>query len=217
MPTNRINLLIIEDCPFTCQGYKHLLENSLSTPLHITFANNCDTAVQHIKSKTYELIVLDLQLPISKNEHYLCGEDLGLLIRNTQKDTKIIVSTNISEGFRINSIIDELNPEGFIIKAKSDPKDLKKVIELVLEGHKYFCKSVEEYTQHTSKNITIDDFDRQILYHLSMGVKTKDLCKHITLSHRTIEVRKAKLKSLLNINNAKHFSLVKEAKKLGFI
>lgn len=63
----------------------------------------------------------------------------------------------------------------------------------------------------------MDNFDRQILYHLSMGVKIKDICKFIALSHRTIEVRISKLKTVFLINNKADSNLIKEAKKFGII
>lgn len=65
--------------------------------------------------------------------------------------------------------------------------------------------------------MAIDDIDRQILYHLSMGEKTKDLCKLIPLSHRAIETRKARLIALFNVNNNPDFNLIKAAKQLGYI
>ena len=50
-----------------------------------------------------------------------------------------------------------------------------------------------------------------------MGKKTKDLTKHIPLSTRAIEVRKTKLKTLLDTGNDVDFNLVKGAKKMGLI
>ncbi|MFS4481385.1 response regulator [Hyunsoonleella sp. 2307UL5-6] len=211
------HLLIIEDCPFACEGYKNLLkqEQVFKTKFQLTFANDCDTAIKQIKNGNYDIVILDIQLPVSKNEKYLCGEDLGLLIRNTQPNTKIIVITNISDALRITSIINELKPEGFIIKAKSDPKDLIDAINHILNNKIYYCKAIKKYIASTNMHTMIDDLDRQILHHLSMGEKTKDLCKLIPLSHRAIEDRKRKLTALLDIDNS--FNLIKEAKRIGYI
>ncbi|MBC3757253.1 response regulator transcription factor [Hyunsoonleella sp. SJ7] len=211
------NLLIIEDCPFTCQGYKTLLEHGMATPFSLQFANTCDEAVKLIKTKTFDFVLLDLQLPVSKNEKYVCGEDLGLLIRNMWPEAKIIILTNISDAIRIKSIIDEIDPEGFLIKAKSNPMDLKNTIETVLRGDRFYCNTTTNYIKENYNSVKISEYDRQILYHLSMGLKTKDLCKHIPLSLRSIEVRKTRLKTLLNSGKNKNFNLVKEAKKLGYI
>ena len=98
------------------------------------------------------------------------------------------------------------------------PRILKIAINKVLNGQKYYSKIIEGYRNETVINgITIDNFDRQILYHLSMGEKTKDLAKYIPLSTRAIEVRKTKLKTLLDDKNDDNFNLVKSAKKIGII
>jgi len=98
------------------------------------------------------------------------------------------------------------------------PTDLKNATVDVLKGKKYYSKAIKGYTNMPIKNsITIDDFDRQILYHLSMGEKTKNLSKHIPLSARAIEVRKLKLTSLLNIDNETPFNSLKEAKSMGLV
>lgn len=219
-------LLIIEDCPFTYQGYETILNQShlFNASFKITHANTCDSAIACIEKSNYDIIFLDIQLPVSKNEKFVSGEDLGLLVRNTQPNTKIVVITNISDTTRIMSIVNEIQPDAFIIKAKSDTNDLINAIKHVLNDKRYYCDSVRKLIEsshnnnnNNNNNNIIDDYDRQILYNLANGVKTKDLCKLIPLSHRAIEVRKAKLRALLNINNDKNFNLIKAAKAMNYI
>ena len=179
---------------------------------------NCDEAYTKIHRFKIQIVLLDLQLPISKNERFICGEDLGLLIRNKLPNTKILILTSITDQARILSIIDEINPEGFMIKSDIESTDLKTAVKQVLKGQKYYSKTIKCYSNMTTINgMAIDDFDRQILYHLSMGEKTKDLTKHIPLSTRAIEVRKTKLKTLLDTEDDVDFNLVKGAKKIGLI
>lgn len=213
-----IKLLIIEDHDIIAQAYKRILSDLPNTNFNIEFAKNCDDAVLKIQRKKTQIVILDLQLPISKNERFICGEDLGLLIRKESPNAKILILTSITDQARVLSIIDEINPEGFMIKSDIESTDLITAVKHVLNGQKYYSKTIESYTNNTTINgITIDDFDRQILYHLSMGEKTKDLTKHIPLSTRAIEVRKTKLKTLLDTESDANFNLVKGAKKMGLI
>lgn len=213
-----INLLIIEDSAIIANAYKNILNEITNVSFNIAFAKNCDEAVQKVQRVKTQIVFLDLQLPISKNERFICGEDLGLLIRKESPNTKILVLTSITDQIRIKNIINEIHPEGFMIKSDIDGIDLKNAIISTLKGKTYYSKTIESYTRKTYANkVTIDDFDRQILYHLSMGEKTKDLSNFIPLSTRAIEVRKTKLKNLLDTKNDKNINLVKEAKKLGFI
>lgn len=221
MNQNDIKLLIIEDHKIIANAYKSILDTIPNINFNINMALNCDEAFELIHGRKNHIVLLDLQLPISENERFICGEDLGLLIRKENPGTKVLVLTSITDQSRILSIIEELNPEGFLVKADIDSNDLKEAVMRVLNGEKYFSKTIESLSQKTTVNgITIDDFDRQILYHLSMGEKTKDLTKYIPLSTRAIEVRKTKLKTLFlssSDENDENFNLVKGAKKLGFI
>lgn len=218
MNKSALNLLIIEDSSIIANAYKSILKEITNVTFNVSFAKNCDEAIQKIQRIKMQIVLLDLQLPISKNERFICGEDLGLLIRKESPDTKILVLTSITDQTRIQNIINEINPEGFMIKSDIDGIDLKNAITTSLKEKRYYSKTIEGYTRKTYANkVTIDDFDRRILYHLSMGEKTKNLSNFIPLSTRAIEVRKTKLKNLLDTKNNENFNLVKEAKKLGFI
>ncbi len=218
MNKNGIKLLIIEDHNIIAQAYKRILSDLPNINFNIEFAKNCDEAFSKIQRLKIQVVLLDLQLPISKNERFICGEDLGVLIRKKIPSAKILILTSITDQARVLSIIEEINPEGFMIKSDIDSTDLKTAVKHVLNDQKYYSKTIEGYSNRTTLNgITIDDFDRQILYHLSMGEKTKDLTKHIPLSTRAIEVRKTKLKTLLDTGNDASFNLVKGAKKIGLI
>lgn len=216
MIKRNISVLIIEDHSIIAKAYKYILDSIANTKFNICFALNCDEAIQHIQHKNNQLVLLDLQLPVSENERYLSGDDLGVLIRKTSMKTKIIILTSISNPLRIISIINTISPEGFILKSEIDSKQLKSAIEVVLLGKIFYSKTIKKYVEKTDlKGVVLDDLDRQILYHLSMGEKTKDLSKHIPLSTRAIEVRKTKLKKVLLTNGDSN--LIKEAKKLGII
>ncbi|TXE07195.1 response regulator transcription factor [Seonamhaeicola algicola] len=219
MGEQSIKLLIIEDHQIIAQAYKNILTEIPEINFSFTFANNCDDAISKILKEQNDLFILDLQLPISTNERFLSGEDLSLLIREKLPDAKIIILTSITDLARISSIIKELNPEGFMIKSDIESKELKDAVITVINNKTYYSKTIENYVSTSVFNdLIIDDFDRQILYHLSMGEKTKDLTKFIPLSTRAIEVRKNKLKTLLDTKDSNEgFNLVKSAKKLGLI
>ncbi len=218
MNKSGISLLIIEDCSIIAEAYKGILRKTSNIDLNISFAKNCDVAEQKIRNKKNQIVLLDLNIPNSQNTRYISGEDLGLLIRKESPDTKILIITANTDQAKILSIINELQPEGFMTKTDIESKDLKTAISDILKGKKYYSKTIIEYSKNTSTNgIIIDDFDRQILYHLSMGEKTKNLTKYIPLSTRAIEVRKTKLKNLLDNENDANFNLVKTAKSRGFI
>jgi DNA-binding NarL/FixJ family response regulator len=65
--------------------------------------------------------------------------------------------------------------------------------------------------------IEIDIFDKQILFHLSKGTKTKDIPQYVPISLSAIEKRKMNLKNVLGIYGETDLELVKVAKDRGLL
>jgi hypothetical protein len=63
----------------------------------------------------------------------------------------------------------------------------------------------------------LDVFDKQILFHLSKGVKTKDLPTYIPLSLSAIEKRKLNIREILEVPGGTDVDLIREAKNKGVI
>ena len=62
---------------------------------------------------------LDISVPPSKDKKLLSGEDVGLMINRVFPSSKIIVSTTFNDNYRIQSILKNMNPDGFLIKLYS--------------------------------------------------------------------------------------------------
>jgi len=70
---------------------------------------------------------------------------------------------------------------------------------------------------HLANDFVLDKIDRQLLYELSIGTKTKDLPNILPLSMASIEKRKRALKKLFDVTEKGDQSLIKIAKEKGFI
>lgn len=70
--------------------------------------------------------------------------------------------------------------------------------------------------QSTHNSIEIDEFDKQILFHLSKGTLVEDMPQYIPISLNAIKKRKLSLKELLKVKAGTDEELVKEAKAKGF-
>ncbi|WP_189702559.1 response regulator transcription factor [Subsaximicrobium wynnwilliamsii] len=161
---------------------------------------------------------LDLSLPVSKDKKFLSGDDIGLWLREKSPETKILIFTFISDSERIRSIIKTIKPDGFINKSDFEPSNLSNVVKTILAGGSHYSQIIKnhETDQIVDRYIT-DEMDRKIVYHLSMGEKTKDLPALVHLSLRSIEERKVKLRDLFGITKDSDSNLIKEAKKRHII
>lgn len=221
-----INTLIIDDHPLIIEAniiaLKHFTSINKDVNFKINAANNCDSAINLIDSfsekNPLDLVFLDIRLNPSKDGSILSGEDLGIKIRNQFKEVKIIVITTFNDNSRLNSILENVNPDGLMVKNNLTPKTLIKAIETVIDNGTYYCKTSSKLIRTLlSNDITLDAIDRRILYELSVGTKMNELPNIIPLSISGIEHRKRRLQVIFNVNSNDDKSLILKARDKGFI
>lgn len=221
-----LNVLIIDDHPIIVNAVKmaigHVSSNTNNLKFNISSAYDCETADLKINAAQREspldLVILDISLPISKNCKFLSGEDIGIKIRETFTEAKLIVMTSHSDNHILCNIFKSLNPDGFLIKSDIDDQELTKAIKDVVQGSPYYTKTVTRLIRnHMSSQIVLDKIDREILYHLSTGTKMKDLPNMINLSLAGIERRKRHLRDVFDTQTKDDKALIERAKEKGFV
>ncbi len=223
---NKYSVLIIDDHPLITDVYKSSFLKIESTDKTLKFdivmAFDCDSALEFIqafkKNKKLKMVVLDISIPPSKIGNILSGEDLGLEIRKMDPEVKIIVSTAFNDSFRINNILKSIDPEDFLIKSDIDSNKLTRVIKSVINCPPYYSSTVLTVIRNqVSNEFVLDKIDRQLLFELSNGAKTKELMSVLFLSVAGIERRKRKLKEMFGVKKKSDRELVRVAKDKGFI
>lgn len=220
------NVLLIDDHPIIADAYKSAFEFISSENSEINFniaiAVNCDEAdEQIIEASTkngIDIVFLDISLPPSKDGDLLSGEDVGIKIRELLPNCKIIVATTFNDNYRIQVILKNVNPDGFLIKNDIDKNELVASIKSIMDTTPYYSKSVLElFRKQNTIDYRLDKIDRQLLYELSIGTKMKDLPKIIPMSMAGLEKRKKNLKELFVIQDNDDRELILKAKEKGFI
>ncbi|TJY37696.1 response regulator [Pontimicrobium aquaticum] len=221
-----INTLIIDDHPLIVEATKIALNQSESSSKDLSFkievATTCDGAInildRYPKNETLDLVFLDIRLKPSKDGNILSGEDLGIRIRNQFEDVKIIVITSFNDNLRLNSILKNVDPDALMVKNDLTPKKFLKAIESVLNDETYYCKTSSKLIRILLTNdITLDAYDRRILYELSIGTKMNELPNLLPLSLGGIENRKRRLLDIFNVSSRDDRQLIQGAKEKGFI
>ncbi len=219
-----LRILAIDDHEMTMLGYKFILERLVfdDTNIIVDTANTFDTGKvrieESVNSFNYDIIFLDVQLFPPDEEQPHNGEDLGVLARKLVPESKIVFMSSFSDNYRINSILKSVDPDGYLVKTDIDPKTLEDAIKTIIGGTPYYsAKVLSAIRKKMSNDIILDEKDKKILYHLSIGTKTKDLENHVQLSSSSIENRKRHLKLLFGTENKNDLALILEAKKRGFI
>lgn len=126
--------------------------------------------------------------------------------------------SSFSDGYRVNSILSSVDPEGYLVKSDIDQHTLSAMVSTVMTNPPYYSKgTLAAIRKRLANDLPLDQIDKQILHHLSLGVKTKDMTKVVPLSLAGIENRKRHIKVLFEIDKQNDLALLHEAKKRGFI
>ena len=227
MIAEKYSVLIIDDHPLIVEAYKNALnyysKYNESVLFSIQTAHNSDKGRELIKrvaksGKQNYIVFLDIKLPKSRDGKILSGEDLGLLIRDLLPNARIVVSTTFNNNFKVHSILKNINPEGFLIKNDITPLELLDTMRIIIEDPPYYSKTVIKLLRDQVINdFKLDEYDRKILYELSIGTRMKDLPNLLPLSIAGIEKRKRNLKRMFNVKKLDDRQLMISAKEKGFL
>jgi DNA-binding NarL/FixJ family response regulator len=226
MKNKKYTVLIIDDHPIIADAYKSAFEfisaEKPTIKFEISIATNCDDAIEIIekasKGKGIDIVFLDISLPQSSDGVYLSGEDIGVRIKDILPECKIIVATTFNDNYRIQVILKNVNPDGFLIKNDVNKEELVFSIKSILDGSPYYSKSVLElFRKQAATDYKLDKIDRQLLYEMSIGTKMKDVPNIIPMSMAGLEKRKKQLKELFKVKDNDDRELILKAKEKGFI
>lgn len=215
---------MIDDHPMIIEGYKNTLlgENQKEYQIRIDIASNCDDAYKCIvkasESTPYDMLFVDIKLPPSLDGTITSGEDLAKHAKKLLPKAKVIILTMHREDHRIHNILKNINPAGFLIKSDLTSSELLLAFNNILSGKVYYSATVNDHFRKMMTNdFSLDEKNLKILYHLSRGVKTKNLPNYVSLSLSAIEKRKNQIKEMFSISKADDQMLLEEARKRGFI
>jgi len=215
------NILIVDDHPFIIEGYKNAITryNPNEYEFVISQAHDCRSGydlIQDPKTPHFDVAFLDISMPAYEEKEIFSGEDLAKLILEKMPNCKVILLTMYTELLKIKTIIRTIRPNGLIIKNDLTFDELLFAFDKVMKSDKYYSQSVQKMlNQSTHNSIEIDEFDKQILFHLSKGTPVEDMPEYIPISLNAIEKRKVSLKELLKVRSGSDDELVKEAKSKG--
>ncbi|PIB23823.1 histidine kinase [Maribacter sp. 4U21] len=219
-----IRILAVDDHEMTTLGYKYILEEQKfdDFSVKVEIAKSFDKAKEKIelsaKALPYDIILLDIQLFPAGSKDPRTGVDLGVIARNSVPTSKIVFMSSFSDNYRINNIFVTVNPDGYMVKSEIDELSLKTMVETVLRNTPYYTSSaLVAIRKKMANNIVIDNQDQKILYHLSLGVNTRDIGPLISSANTTVEARKRQLKAIFGVKKGNDLALIEEARKRGFL
>ncbi|MEM0934255.1 MAG: hypothetical protein AAGJ12_17405 [Bacteroidota bacterium] len=227
MPAKPCSILIVDDDMTTSAGYISILSNStlLDGLINQRFevAHSLFEAKEKINkaiatASVFDLVFLDIRMPSEPKENLFSGEDLGKLTKSLSPKTKILVLTSITDPFRISSILQAIDPSGFMLKSEITKETLTTCTEkLMTEGVFYSKKVTRIIRDHFISNPTLTFEEKKFLHLLYIGVPSHKIPNHLPWSLSKTNKKKQQLREKLGVEESNTFALVHQAKKLGIV
>jgi DNA-binding NarL/FixJ family response regulator len=128
--------LIVEDFKLISDMWESLLLEVGFSDIFVTYC--FDEVENYIKTTSPEIILMDLNLPTSKN-----GIEMTSWLIDQDKRMKIIILTIHNDPTIIKRAFDA-GARGFVTK-NSGLKEIKVAIQKILDGEKYLCQEASQY------------------------------------------------------------------------
>jgi DNA-binding NarL/FixJ family response regulator len=217
-----IKILMVDDHPMIVWGYASLLQSyAKNYEIEVERAHDTEQALNIVrknKNKPFDIILMDIKVSVEKHDKVRNVSELGLIIKEITPEVKLIILTIFKDKYRINSILENLNPDGILVKSELTPENLFIAILNVLKNKTHYCQEIARLLRinlHYDKHL--DPIDWKILYYISIGEKMRNLPQFIPLSMPSIERRKKRMKILLGVSDGTDRELLVEAGDRGFI
>ncbi|MCC9071444.1 response regulator [Flavobacterium sp. F-65] len=218
-------VLIAEDIDFNDIAVVQVLRE-LSVP-EIDYAKYCDDALlkmkkAHFDNNPYQLLITDLSFkPDHRVNNLKSGEELIAAVKELFPEIKIIAFSIEDKSYRIKSLFDKFNINGFVMKGRNSISELKKAVQNAFNSDEKYLSQELNYILRDKTANEIDNYDIQLIKYLSIGISQENMeskFKEMGItpnSKSTIEKRLNKLKIYFKANNPTH--LVAIAKDLGLV
>ncbi|WP_347049823.1 response regulator [Flavobacterium olei] len=218
-------VLIAEDLDAMNLGIQQVLKDL--NIVDFQHSKYCDDAFLKIRAaiqqnEPFDLLISDLSF---KTDHRKAdienGDQLVQKVRELQPHIKIIAYSVEDKGFRIKSLFENAEINGFVLKGLNSIEELKKAIHLISTSEERFISPEVASALHEKSNFEIDDTDIKILKYLSSGTSQDEIIEIFKNSDikpnskSAVEKRLSKLKDFFKANNTVH--LVSITKDMGII
>lgn len=213
---------MVDDHESILFGYDAILnQNSLNVVVESTICNSIEKAcsiINKLENDFFDFIFIDRSMPPYKEKGLMSGEDLAKYILKINKEAKIVILTSHIEPIVLSNMIHAIRPIGVLVKLDFDFEELNKAFESIMNQKVYYSQTVVAALEVFKKlSFYFDDIDKKIIYLIAQGVQTKKLPDYIPLALDTINKRKSRIKTCLDIEHGNDEDIIRVSRSLGII
>ncbi|MFX1391739.1 MAG: winged helix-turn-helix transcriptional regulator, partial [Promethearchaeota archaeon] len=204
MEKKKLNILLIEDNKADVRLIKELLKTNKDFIFELESNPRLSESVNLIKTKKFDIILLDLTLPDSDRESTLEN------VLNVTTEIPIIILTGLDDkDFALKSL--QNGAQDYIVKDDLNSSILIRAILYAIERHKVEIEKARE----KAPKIPFDEKDKEILNYLqdNYRISYKDLSKKVNLAASTIHNR---VQNMIKEGIIKKFDTFVDPFKVGY-
>lgn len=216
----KIKILIVDDHKMIRDGLKVMLEmHNDKYSFAIEEAESGEEAIEKVKKRGYDIILLDFQLP------GIDGAETAKAIMLKRPESKILALSNYNEYVYIDKMINTGGVKGYILK-NVGPHELIKSIETILGDKTYYSNEVAQSLLNFSKGAinyarlkgdkaiqgALSKREVEILKLIAEENTNEQIANKLFISKRTVDKHRQNIMFKLNVRNTA--GLVKAAVQL---
>ena len=177
-------ILVVDDERLIVKGIKFSL---VQDDMEVDCAYDGEEALDCVKNKEYDMILLDLMLP------KMNGLEVLKKLKDNKSKVKVLVLTVHNETEYLMKAV-EIGINGYVLK-DSESAELKKAIFAIADGENYIQPSLipalnSKMIEKNEDEIKIDALTKrelEVLKEMAVGKFNRDIAKEMEISERTVK------------------------------
>ena len=184
MKNREAAVLLVDDHALILQGLQSVI-SEMPEIGEVCIASSGNEALSILEKKTFDLYLLDLELP------EMDGLTLLKQIRRKYPAARIIVNTMHEEPWVIRKIM-QLDLNGVVLKS-GEVSELIDAVRAVLQGGVYFCREFKELELQSVRrkrdvpecSMWLTQREKEVLREIAAGMQTREIAERLHVeSHR---------------------------------
>ena len=194
-----INILMVDDHLIVREGIKRII-NDIPDMHIIAEASNGNEAMELILKNTYDIVLLDISMPILNGL-----QTLKLIKKHNNKLPVLMLSMHSEEQYAMRSI--KAGASGYMTKEVAT-QELVSAIRKINDGRKYISKEVAEllatdlfHQDEKDPHENLSDREFEILKMIARGLTTKTMATELIISPKTVSTYRSRILEKLNLKS----------------
>lgn len=193
-----LNILLADDHALLRRGLKEFLQDFLSVDgltLHIAETTSAQSAIDHIRTGAWDLVILDLNLPD------MPGLEILRIMKSLQPALPVLVVSIYAEQHYAARAI-RAGALGYLTK-ETGPEELRAAVSRILQGGNYLPPPQPEQVSDSIVNrntvsagdlpAVLSDREIEVLQWIAQGRRLTEIAEHLNLSIKTVSTYRSRL------------------------